>query len=318
MINNLLLVLAYNEAVNIKKTIYELIDEFDKIIVINDASKDSTQEILDQIQNEHNKVSIIKNKKNFGAGKSFQIGLNYIVEKKLDPINIVKIDGDGQFKRFDILKVKKILERNNVDYVKANRFWSDGIVGDIPNIRYFGNSIASFLIKFNTGLFKINDPLNGLLGFKAKFIKHINVPKIFFRYGYPFYVNSSFVQNNLKTYEIQNVVKYGIGEKSQLKALPIFLKLFGYSVFYFFANIRSKLKISDLQISAILDITFTCFQLFSFISLSILMSIRYFERSGVQSNWFILFVLFQLFSFLNIYYSKSLENNVRKSMFTNY
>ena len=56
MINNLLLVLAYNEAVNIKKTIYELIDEFDKIIVINDASKDRTQEILNQIQNEHKKV----------------------------------------------------------------------------------------------------------------------------------------------------------------------------------------------------------------------------------------------------------------------
>ena len=318
MINNLLLVLAYNEAVNIKKTIYELIDEFDKIIVINDASKDRTQEILNQIQNEHKKVSIVKNKKNFGAGKSFQIGLNYIVEEKLDPINIVKIDGDGQFEKSDILKIRKILEGNDVDYVKANRFWPDGIVGEIPTIRFFGNSIASFLIKFNTGLFKINDPLNGLLGFKAKFIKHINVPRIFFRYGYPFYVNSSFVQNNLKTYEIQNVVKYGIGEKSQLKALPIFLKLFGYSVFYFFANIKSKLKISDLQISAILDITFTCFQLFSFISLFILTSIRYFDRSGVQSNWFILFVLFQLFSFLNIYYSKSLENNVRKSKFTNY
>ena len=318
MINNLLLVLAYNEAVNIKKTITELIDEFDKIIVINDASKDNTQEILSQIQNEHKKVTIVENKKNFGAGKSFQIGLNYIVEEKLNPINIVKIDGDGQFERIDILKIQKILEKNNVDYVKANRFWSDGIIGNIPTIRYFGNSIASFLIKFNTGLFKINDPLNGLIGFKAKFIKHINVPKIFFRYGYPFYVNSSFIQNNLITYEIQNVVKYGIGEKSQLKAFPIFLKLFGYSVFYFFSNIKSKLKISDLQISAILDITFICFQLFSFISLSILISIRYFDRLGVQSNWFILFVLFQLFSFMNIYYSKSLENNVRKRLFTNF
>ena len=176
------------------------------------------------------KVSIVKNKKNFGAGKSFQIGLNYIVEEKLDPINIVKIDGDGQFEKSDILKIRKILEGNDVDYVKANRFWPDGIVGEIPTIRFFGNSIASFLIKFNTGLFKINDPLNGLLGFKAKFIKHINVPRIFFRYGYPFYVNSSFVQNNLKTYEIQNVVKYGIGEKSQLKHCQYFkaIWLFGF------------------------------------------------------------------------------------------
>ena len=66
------------------KTIYELIDEFDKIIVINDASKDRTQEILNQIQNER-KVSIVKNKKELVRFKLDST----IVEEKLDPINIV-------------------------------------------------------------------------------------------------------------------------------------------------------------------------------------------------------------------------------------
>ena len=81
MINNLLLVLAYNEAVNIKKTIYELIDEFDKIIVINDASKDRTQEILNQIQNEHKKVSIVKNKKILVLASRFKLDSTISLKK---------------------------------------------------------------------------------------------------------------------------------------------------------------------------------------------------------------------------------------------
>ena len=52
------------------------------------------------------------------------------------------------------------------DFIKSDRFWKDGIEGKIPKIRYFGNALASFLIKFVTSNSNINDPLNGFLSFQ--------------------------------------------------------------------------------------------------------------------------------------------------------
>ena len=45
-----------------------------------------------------------------GAGKSFDSGLKRSIE--LDASYIIKIDGDNQFKKDDVLKIKSILEKN--------------------------------------------------------------------------------------------------------------------------------------------------------------------------------------------------------------
>lgn len=315
MNKNLLIVLAYNEENNIQETIVELIDQFDEILIVNDLSTDNTKKIISDLTKVYKNIKVLENPKNYGAGKSFQQAIEYIKNTKNDFENIVKIDGDGQFEKKDIFLVKKLLEKEKSQFIKSNRFWKSGIVGDIPTVRYLGNSIASFAIKFNTGLFLINDPLNGLFGFKKSFITSVNIPKIFNRYGYPFYINTISVQQNVKTTEVQNTVKYNIGEKSQLKAIPMLFKIFVFSARYFFTNLKLKLKNSNLQTSAVLDLFFLLFQLFSYFSIYKLFEIRIKGYSGVQSNWLILFVIFQLFSYVIIYYGKVLENRFRKNFF---
>ena len=315
MNKNLLIVLAYNEENNIQETIVELIDQFDEILIVNDLSTDNTKKIISDLTKVYKNIKVLENPKNYGAGKSFQQAIEYIKNTKNDFENIVKIDGDGQFEKKDIFLVKKLLEKEKSQFIKSNRFWKSGIVGDIPTVRYLGNSIASFAIKFNTGLFLINDPLNGLFGFKKSFLTSVNIPKIFNRYGYPFYINTISVQENVKTTEVQNTVKYNIGEKSQLKAIPMLFKLFVFSARYFFTNLKLKLKNSNLQTSAVLDLFFLLFQLISYFTIYKLFEIRIKGYSGVQSNWLILFVIFQLFSYVIIYYGKVLENRFRKNFF---
>ena len=53
-------------------------DLITKIIIINDASTDSTEELLDKIKSVIPKLFIIKNKQNIGAVASFKIGLEYV------------------------------------------------------------------------------------------------------------------------------------------------------------------------------------------------------------------------------------------------
>ena len=86
------------------------------------------------------------------------------------------------------------------------------MIGEIPLIRYIGNTFASLLIKLST-VRRINDQLNGLMAFSRYSVENLNIPKIFYRYGYPFYVcifisKLSYVAN-LQIIQYKNTIKYG-------------------------------------------------------------------------------------------------------------
>ena len=73
-----LAILAYNEEKSIKKVIDTFIDSFDKLIVIDDASRDNTSKILETYSDK--KLTILSNSKNLGAGKSLEICINHFLE----------------------------------------------------------------------------------------------------------------------------------------------------------------------------------------------------------------------------------------------
>ena len=318
MKSSTLVLLAYNEELNIKNSINELFNEFNHILIVNDNSTDKTREIIEKLQLDNQHIYLINNSKNYGAGKSLQIGIDYIKSGNIDTEIIVKIDGDNQFDTHDILKIKELLENNlNVEFIKSNRFWRDGIKGNMPTKRFIGNSFANFWIKLNTGNFQINDPLNGLFGFRISFLKKIQIPKLFNRYGYPFYLNSFSVLNNIQTLEIKNTINYNTGTTSQLKAFRLFLKLIYFSIIYFFYNLKQKSKVSNLQISVVLDIFWLFLFSSSFIPILKIFQIRYEIISGLQSNWLIIFLTLQSAAAVILYLSKTIENSFRKNYFQN-
>ena len=196
------LILAYNEESFIKNTIQEVSNIFDLIIVVNDCSTDNTKLVIKEMNLDN--VKTINNPKNFGPGKSMEIGLKAFLETDVN--YIVKIDGDGQFKIKDITRLDD-LGKQKYDFIKGDRFWENGIDGNIPTIRYIGNAFATLLIKISTGNWKINDPLNGLFLFSKKSIEFFTLPKLFYKYGYPFYLNvhmnSMIINKNYKIAEKQ-------------------------------------------------------------------------------------------------------------------
>ena len=113
-------------------------------------------------------------------------------------------------------------KKNNYDFIKSNRFWSNGIKGDIPKIRFFGNLLATLFLQISSGTNKLYDPLNGLFGTSLEIINYLddkNYPK---RYGYPYFLTLTAVTNNFKTYQINNVVEYS-NENSNLNSVKVFL-----------------------------------------------------------------------------------------------
>ena len=304
-----LLILAYNE----KSYIYDLIndykDSFEKILVVDDCSNDGTSEILKKSIQENENLNVITNEKNLGAGRSFTIGINKFL--KSDSKYLIKIDGDNQFKKKDVLKLKELITQQDLDFIKCDRFWEKGIEGKIPNIRYVGNAFASLLIKFTTGYSKINDPLNGLFAFSKKSLDGINLPKLFNRYGYPFYfvtrICNKSIGSQLKIGQIKNTISY-LEQKKSINPFVMLFKLLIFSIYVYYKKIRIKFKYSDYQISSLLDIASQISLYLGLFSFYKFLAIRYFNSVGPQGNWFIVFLIFFFTSSIFLYFSLKREN----------
>jgi glycosyltransferase involved in cell wall biosynthesis len=311
-----LLILAYNEENFIEKTVRKYINEFKEIIIIDDSSKDRTYSICKKLQDEYDNIKIIKNSKNLGAGKSFEVGAKYFLNSESD--FLLKIDGDDQFKYSDIVRIKKLSEKVSADFIKCDRFWENGIEGKIPKIRYLGNTFASVLLKFLTGNWKINDPLNGLFLISRKGLIDFKLPKIFYRYGYPFYIstylsNISF-EKEFHTIQIKNTISYA-GQNSNLSAVTMFFKLLFFTFSIFLKKMKIKLRFSSLQVSAVLDILGFSSLIVSIYCLAKFLLIRYGSLVASQTTWFLVFLIFFFTSVYLIFHSQKAEYKYKLKFF---
>ena len=313
-----LLILAFNEEERIRQVIQEYMELFDEIIIVNDGSKDTTQEIIESTidQYKKKKIKLVNNKNNLGAGKSFEAGVKEFLKSKSD--FLIKIDGDNQFLIKDVKKIIKISNDLEVDYVKGDRFWEHGVKGSIPMIRYIGNAFASLLIKLSTGNWKINDPLNGLMAFSRRALKNLKIPKLFKRYGYPFYlcvyISKLNLLNDLKIIQIKNTISYD-NQKSNLKPLSMFFKLIIFTSISYFSKIKIKFKNSTLQMSALLDIVFLFFYSLFLYSFVTFIRVRYFVFRGDESNWFVVMIIFLFMSVFAFTSSQRAENQLHLRKF---
>lgn len=157
----LIIVPAYNEALNIEKTIKDLQEnarEYDYVI-INDCLKDNTKEICKK-----NGFNVISLPINYGLTSVVQIGMKYAKENGYDVV--LQFDGDGQHDAKYIKKLVDEIERNNCDVVIGSRFVTEK---KPASIRMLGSNILSLAIRIVTGR-AIKDPTSGMRAYDKKAI----------------------------------------------------------------------------------------------------------------------------------------------------
>ncbi len=167
----LLVIPAYNEEKNILN-VYNTIKKYNEnykqkydVIVINDGSTDSTEEVL-----RRNKIPHIKLLNNLGIGGAVQTGYKYAYENNYDIA--VQFDGDNQH---DINYVKDLVNSlsNNVNCVIGSRFISKRNKFKSTFLRRMGIKMISFEIKLFTHT-KITDPTSGFRAIDKKLIKYFS------------------------------------------------------------------------------------------------------------------------------------------------
>ncbi len=302
-------ILSFNEEKHIDSVINDLLIFDIPIFIINDNSTDSTLEILRKYEN-HNSISVINNEKNIGAGASTKKLLEHA--SSLDFDFLVKVDGDGQFSNKDVKRIIELYKKNNYDFIKSNRFWSKGIKGDIPKIRFFGNLLATLFLQISSGTNKLYDPLNGLFGTSLEIINFLddkNYPK---RYGYPYFLTLTAIINNFKTYQINNVVEYS-NENSNLSSVKVFFTILKLSFLFYFRKLKNKKMLGIYQRSAFFDVLFLFSLLIVFLLFFLLVYIPFYATTSIisSSNLLILFAVFLVISLSCFIVSFKEEKNIR-------
>lgn len=157
----LIIVPAYNEELNIEKTIKDLTDNTNyDYLIINDCSKDNTKEVC-----EKNGFNVLSLPINYGLTSGIQVGMKYAYQNEYDIV--IQFDGDGQHKAEYLKKLVKEIEEKNCNIAIGSRF----VTQKKPkNMRMFGSILLTGAIKITTGK-TIKDPTSGMRAYDKKIIE---------------------------------------------------------------------------------------------------------------------------------------------------
>lgn len=160
---------AHNEEQNIRRVLEQMrtqgIPEIADILVIDDASSDSTVQIV----REH-ECTLISNIFWMGYGSSLQLGYRYAV--KHDYRFVVQMDADGQHDVCNIPVIYRALWEKDAhgrspDLVLGSRFMEGSSEFPVFPLKRFAYALFRLVIRAVTGE-KIADPTTGLQGLSRK------------------------------------------------------------------------------------------------------------------------------------------------------
>lgn len=157
----LIVVPAYNEELNIEKTIKDITTntEYD-YIVINDCSKDKTLEVCKK-----NHFNVISLPVNYGLTSVVQLGMKYAYNNNYDIV--IQFDGDGQHQAKYLKDLVEKIEKENCDIAIGSRFVTEK---KPKTMRMLGSNLISLAIKLVT-LKTIKDPTSGMRAYNKKAIE---------------------------------------------------------------------------------------------------------------------------------------------------
>lgn len=155
----LALIPAFNEEESIINIVQETRKHVDRVIVVDDSSRDNTQELARRAG-----AIVLQHSKNRGVGAAMVTGIEYI--KELNPDIVVTLDADGQHKPEDIPRIIHPIRVGRADCVLGSRFLR-GRLRDISLTKYLGNRFFTFITSILAGV-KLTDTQTGLRALNRK------------------------------------------------------------------------------------------------------------------------------------------------------
>ena len=236
---------AYNEEKLIGKVLKTVPTFVDHLIVVDDASKDRTADLVREYQKEDSRVVFLQLKKNQGVGGAIVAGYKWARDHEIE-ISVV-MAGDAQMDPHDLPRLLDPIVNGETDYSKGNRLFTGKAWRIIPKTRYLGNAVLSFLTKIASGYWHIADSQSGYTAVTLRVLQTLDLDGIYKRYGMP---NDLLVKLNLYQFRVRDIPInpiYGVGERSYMKIYKVIFTLSFLLFRLFYWRLKEKYIIRDFH-----------------------------------------------------------------------
>jgi len=236
---------AYNEEKLIGKVLKTIPSFIDRIVVVDDASRDRTGEVVRARQGDDSRIVYLRHPKNEGVGGAIITGYKWALENEVS-ISVV-MAGDAQMDPKDLPRLLDPLVVGEADYTKGNRLFTGRAWSIIPKTRYLGNAVLSFLTKIASGYWHVADSQSGYGAVTLDVLKTIDLDSVYKRYGMP---NDWLVKLNVYHFRVRDVSVnpvYGIGERSGIKIYKVIFTISFLLAKLFLWRLKEKYIIRDFH-----------------------------------------------------------------------
>jgi len=205
---------AHNEELLIGETLAGIPDFVCRIYAVNDASIDTTQEIMEYYAGKDPSIIPIHHDKNKGVGAAIATGYQRALDDGMDIIAVM--GGDNQMDPEFLPNLLDPIVDNKCDYTMGNRLVNPIYRASMSTWRFIGNTMLTMLTKIASGYWSMIDPQNGYTAISRRALERIDLEAMYPRYGY---CNDLLVRLNISSFRVINVphpARYG-KEKSGIK-----------------------------------------------------------------------------------------------------
>jgi glycosyltransferase involved in cell wall biosynthesis len=234
---------AFDEEALVGETISGIPDFVDRIIVVDDASRDATADRARATGEEH--VEVISHDRNLGVGAAIVTGYKRALAERMD-VTVV-MAGDNQMDPTELETIAGPVIRGEVDYAKANRLISGRAWELIPRSRYLGNAVLSLLTKIASGYWHVADSQAGYTAISLDMLERLDLDRVYTRYGFP---NDLLVHLNVINARVRDIPSrpiYNVGERSGIRIRKVVPRISWLLVKGFFWRMREKYVIRDFH-----------------------------------------------------------------------
>ena len=233
---------AYNEEALVGSTVAGIPAFVDRIIVVDDGSKDETAV---RAQNADKRVEVIPHERNQGVGAAIVTGYRRAIAIGVDVTCVMA--ADGQMDPDDLETLVRAIAIDETDYAKANRLFTGQAWQLIPRTRYLGNAALSFMTKIASGYWHVADSQSGYTAVNLETLKLLDLDRIYRRYGFPndLLVHLNVFNRRVRDYPSRPI--YGVGERSGIRLRHVVPKISWLLLKGFFWRMGQKYVIRDFH-----------------------------------------------------------------------
>jgi glycosyltransferase involved in cell wall biosynthesis len=171
---------AHNEERLLPTTLAGIPAFVDRIIVVDDASRDRTADVAASMGDA--RIHVVRHDTNRGVGAAIATGYRAALRAGADAIAVMA--GDAQMHPDDLAVLARPVVRGQVDYAKGDRFAHPDVRQLMPWARRIVGSALSRLTGWAAGV-HLSDSQCGYTVISSRAAAGIDLDRLWPRYGYP-------------------------------------------------------------------------------------------------------------------------------------